>query len=156
MVYFYTASCTWPWTWTPTGLLCTPANHILVILTTVSDFKHTRTIIKQNFTLTTRINVLSVILPHLNIHLSMCFRPTWYICKLTQCLLQEYVHTDRNTYGCLSVLIKYIPCIDFKFGILNLKFSCLLWFYVNTMWSHNVCTHWMYLPVVNIGLKMVL
>jgi len=24
------------------------------------------------------------------------------------------------------------------------------------MGSHNVCTHWMYLPVVNIGLKMVI
>jgi hypothetical protein len=32
----------------------------------------------------------------------------------------------------------------------------MIWFYINTMRSHTVCTHWMYRTVANIGLKMVL
>ena len=45
--------------------------------------QHIWTIIKQNLALTMCINILSVILPHLNVHLTMSFRPTWYVYKLT-------------------------------------------------------------------------
>ena len=46
--------------------------------------------------------------------------------KLTKCLLQEYIHTDMNTYVCLSKYKKYILCTDFKFGILNLKIFMII------------------------------
>jgi hypothetical protein len=60
-------------------------------------------------------------------------------------------------YKYWKVYVKYILCIDFKFGILNLKiFMIIMILCKHCMESHNVCTHWMYLPVVNIGLKMVL
>jgi len=35
-------------------------------------------------------------------------------------------HTDRNTYVRLSVYIKYILYIEFKFGILNLKIFMII------------------------------
>jgi len=37
-------------------------------------------------------------------------------------LLRVYLHTDRNYYICLSIHLKYIVCIYFNFGNLNLKF----------------------------------
>jgi hypothetical protein len=86
VIYFYTASCLspWTWTWTPTGLLCTPDNHILVIQKLLFQIlQHICTIIQQNLALTTCIYILSVISPHLNVHLTMSFRPTWYVHKLT-------------------------------------------------------------------------
>ena len=42
-----------------------------------------------------------------------------------------------------------------KTYILQLQFSWMLWFYVNITGSHNVFTHWLYLPIVSTGLKMV-
>ena len=37
---------------------------------------------------------------------------------------------------------------DFK-----LEIKKLVWFYVNTVGSHNVCIHWMYLYIENNGMK---
>ena len=48
-----------------------------------------------------------------------------------------------------------IPYLDLKLTFLKGKCSWMLWFYVNTVVSHNVRTHWMYRPMVNTGLKMV-
>ena len=61
----------------------------------------------------------SVILPHLNDRLTKSLRTTRYICKLSQCLLREYIHTDRNTHVYLSIYTKHILPIDYKFVILN-------------------------------------
>ena len=46
--------------------------------------------------------------------------------------------------------------IDFKFGILNLKIFVIIMILCKHYGVPNVCTHWMYLHAVNIGLKMVL
>ena len=120
VIYFYTTSCSSPWTWTPTGQLCTPDNHIFVTQKLLFQIlQHICTIIQQNLTLTTCIYTLSVISPHLNIHLTMSFRPTWYVYKLTWCLLREYLHTNRNSYVCLLIYIQNISCVQ----ILNLEFS---------------------------------
>ena len=60
-------------------------------------------------------------LPHWTVRLSVSFRPTWYVRKLTWSLLRAYFHTDRSTYVSLSIFIKYFLCVDFKFGISKLE-----------------------------------
>jgi len=56
------------------------------------------------------------------------------------------------TYG----FKKYILPLDFKLELKFLKTGMILDFIsVNTKGSYNVRTHWMYLHIINIGLKMV-
>ena len=50
----------------------------------------------------------------------------------------------------------YILCMDFKFGILNLKIFMIIMISCKHYGIPNVCTLWMYLLLVNIGREMVL
>jgi hypothetical protein len=61
-----------------------------------------------------------------------------------------FINIEKYTY------VKYIMFIDFKFGIFNLKIFMIIMILCKCCGSHNVCTNWLYLPVVNIGLKMIL
>ena len=58
--------------------------------------------------------------------------------------------------GTMNIRFKIYPIIHPKLAFLKEKLFMTDMIYVHTLGSHNVRTHWMYLPVVNIGLKVVL
>jgi hypothetical protein len=58
------------------------------------------TIMKQNLALTTFIYILSVILPHLNVHLIMSFRPTSYYVNWHNVSIHTYLSMKMELTEC--------------------------------------------------------
>jgi hypothetical protein len=82
--------------------------------------------------------------------------------NLQACLsIKQFTHSVQELLNSERTLLRkrqlsYTAWVDWLATMVRGKLSRLLWFYVNTMGSHNLCTSWMYLPVINIALKMVL
>ena len=95
--------------------------------------------------------------PHLNVHLRWILdQLEMYISWHKRYYVSTYPLIWILTHGFKNIFFQYTlkKYINLELNILK-TVKILEFISVNNMVSYNVRTHWMYLNVINIGLKMV-